>query len=62
MPLQTMACEKNGNGAGALGVLTAVLVGIVVRRCRGSFKFKRLLQHDLISLLFYVVFTIRVLI
>jgi len=29
MPLQTMACEKKGSGAGALGVLTAVLVGIV---------------------------------
>lgn len=28
MPLQTMACEKNGNGAGASVVLTAVLVGI----------------------------------
>ena len=30
MPLQTIAWEKNGNGAGALGVLTAVLVGIVL--------------------------------
>jgi len=32
MPLHTMACEKKGSGAGALGVLTAVLVGITVVR------------------------------
>jgi hypothetical protein len=29
MPLQTIACEKNGNGTGAFFVRTAVLVGIV---------------------------------
>ena len=27
MPLQTIACEKNGNGGGALSVCTALLMG-----------------------------------